>query len=282
MSTSPSCSKPHQECPKPGSAPTHATVRLTQPAGRRGKRGAAMALLAATVVVAAPLMAGCGGGLGFTGGSIPIGKAVILGKVVRAEQASLPLEGATITAVAKTAEGKTTVLQVISNAGGTFMLTNVPTGATLSQVDIDVSPSQDSARYSQHFQFQISDGGAANLIAALPTLDAGVYDAATLSITAVSRAPLGQRIHIYSSVRDHREIPLHLVPSVLYIGNNAILDTMEPDNSKPNNFGVESRIYLDTRTVGSGSVTAFLFNGLHSTPVIITADPQAPPVPAGN
>ena len=108
-----------------------------------------------------------------------------------------------------------------------------------------------------------------------------VYFGQTIDLTKltepeIAHAGIGRKFQKPTVLERHT-----VFPTVLYIGTSAKLDSQNARTSQPGQPGTDVTVYLDTVQEGVGTVTAVLYTGVPSNTVVVTADPQAPPVAAG-
>jgi len=199
------------------------------------------------VLAALCLLAGCGGGLAFTGGSIPPGGSRLIGRVAWAEDPSKALPNATVQVETRPITGGVRTLTAITASDGSFTFINVPTGSTTTTLTVTVTPPVEPdpalARQSQTIVFQAQSGVADDLAVSLPLTTAPT--AAKLTLSPIATVQEGQTAVIHAHLYDSGGAKLSLEPTLLYAGN----------------FG---KIQIDATFLsakpGSGTVSAFWYN----------------------
>lgn len=160
---------------------------------------------------------GCGGGgLGLTGGSIPIGVASIQGSAVRADDITKPVSDAVVVLSVGSASG-----QARTDSTGRFAFQNIAGGKYICTI----APPGVTALRAWDDYFQFADGARVQLNAAL--LPATFNSS---NIDHVSLIPNGANIHVGDKVRfiphsiDANGLDLHMNGSLLLVGDVGDLD----------------------------------------------------------
>lgn len=223
-------------------------------------------------LVALGLLCGCGGGLGFTGGSIPPGGTRLFGRVVQAENPLEPLARATIQVDTRPVTGGHRTFVTKTGTDGTFSLPSVATGTTYATFIVTVTPEAGTPRQSQQIVFRADNGVADNLIVTLPLNTFDVTSAKTLTLQNIVDIPPNSSIAIHARLLDSNGKRLPVQPTLLFAGNFGSIALDETFAASDN--------------TGSGSVTAFWY-GLPPAGTTITVDahaveppPAAPDFPA--
>ncbi len=241
---------------RPTFAGNPADTFLLSPA-RRNRR-ARRRLLAALAIT----LHGCGGGNAFTGGSVPIGKAALKGRVVRSEDASLPLYNALITIVAAPQNSNATILHTMTDHNGNFSVTGIPTDAVNGAVTVTATPAENAFK-AQQVSFQLSNNHSATVVFALPPAAYTPAVGTTLTIVPSSFAALaGQRVSFTALLRGPDGAPLPLTPTLF------VDDSYGALNSDGTFTGTSA---------GTSSITAYWYNGLKSSAVVSVTGQQVVP-----
>lgn len=238
-----------------GSAPRKAEETRSRLVCRR----AAITKFAAALT-ALWLLTGCGGGLAFTGGSIPPGgSARLFGRVSAAENPQQSLSKVTIQVVAQYSATGSKTLTATTASDGSFTLPSVPTGLNTATFTVTATPVSGSNRQSQTVVFQANNGIANDLVVSLPLNTFDVSQGASISLPDLPNIPINQakvlRAHLLNA--DGKRLPAQ--PTLLYVGN----------------FGSIGSDGTFTGTAyGSGTITAFWYN-VQSVTAQIVVDPKA-------
>ncbi len=165
------------------------------------------------------LLLGCGSGpLGLTGGSIPIGTAVLRGVVVRADNITKPVDEANVSLHLGAKHNDSA-----SDPGGKFDLGTVAGGSYSCVV---LPPENSDLGKNWNWEFQLAAGVPAQLVAALWPAR---FDIA--SVSRVGLAPGSHTLHVGESIRFVATVygpggaALNLYPSLLLSGSVATLRT---------------------------------------------------------
>jgi hypothetical protein len=218
---------------------------------------------ASLALVALWLLCGCGGGLAFTGGSIPPGGTRLVGRVAAAENPLEPLAKALVQVTSQPVTGGVRTLTATTAVDGSFTFPSVPTGSTTTLMTVTVTPDPAQGRQSQQVVFQAVNNRTDDLVVELPLNSFNVKLAASLTLGDITTVPPGDTTAIHARLLDSSGKRLSAQPTLLFAGNFgsiAIDETFAA--SEP----------------GTGSVTAFWYN-LQSVSTQIIVDPNAPQVP---
>jgi hypothetical protein len=157
------------------------------------------------------LATGCGGPLALTGGSIPIGRALLQGRIARADDLSRPVSGAAVVLKLDKASGVR-----YADADGKFEFANIRGGIYACTV----FPPEGSGLQAWTNQIQLPEGERAQMLAAM--LPSNVNSG---SVSEVKIIPNGYTLSVGETVRftahayDHADIEMNLRGSLLLIGD---------------------------------------------------------------
>ena len=211
-------------------------------------------------------LSGCSGGNAFTGGSVPIGKAVLKGRVARSEDATLPLYNAQITLVATPQNSDAKIFHAATDHNGVFTVTDIPTDAVSGPVTVTAT-SADGAYKAQQISFRLTNNHSASVVFALPpaTYTPAIGTTLTLSPAHLTAQP-GQRVPFAAQIKDPNGVLLPLAPTLFFDDSFGVLN---PDGT------------FSATSVGTGAIAAYWYNGLKaSATVTVSATQQAlPPSP---
>ena len=211
-------------------------------------------------------VSGCGGAA-FTGGSVPIGKAALTGRVVRSEDATLPLANAQIAIVATPQNSDAKILHATTDQNGVFNVTDIPTDAVSGAVTVTAA-SADGAFRAQQVSFRLNNNHSASVIFALPPANYTPAIGTTLTISpAHLTAQPGQRVLVTALLRAPGGVPLALTPTLFFDDSFGLLN---PDGS------------FTASDAGTGDIVAYWYNGLTSSATVSVSQmelalPPAPP-----
>lgn len=172
------------------------------------------------ILLAGPLAAyvsGCGSGkLGLTGGSIPIGTASLRGIVVRADNTSTAVDGASVV-LQRGAQHN----DRMTDTGGAFDMGSIGGGAATCTVH---PPDSAALRQDWQWDLPIPDGAPAELIVALwpQSFDPAKVNSVTLAPGQYSLR-VGQPIKVVASAYDKNGVRLNVMPSLLIVGSAATI-----------------------------------------------------------
>jgi hypothetical protein len=242
-----------------GSA-SHPTVRAGARLPHRLFVGRGKALFA---LVALWLLCGCGGGLAFTGGSIPPGGTRLFGRVAAAENPLTPLGHVAVQVETRPVTGGVRTLTTTTASDGSFLFGNVPTGTTTTVMTVTVTPDANLGRQSQQVVFQAVNGRADNLVVSLPLNSLDVSKAATLTLRDVTTLPPGDTASIHARLLNAAGKRLSAQPTLLFAGNFGSIAIDET---------------FAATAPGVGTITAFWY-GLPSVTTQIIVDHTAPHLP---
>ena len=214
--------------------------------------------------------AGCGGGgLGFTGGGVPIGKAVLKGRVVAAANPSQPLANAQVTVIATPLSGARYLVTTTTDQNGFFTATDIPTDAVTGVVTAD-AVSVDGAYKEQRVSFLARNNHQATLIFALPPATYALDPGTKISISpAQVTLQTGQNAHFTAKLTSATGAILPFTPTL----------TFDDDFGSLNSDGS-----FTGTGVGSGTVSALWYNNLRATATVSvpsrdTTTTGTPPLP---
>lgn len=210
------------------------------------------------------LLTGCGSGIrAFSGGGFPIGKAVVIGRAVSAENPQIVYKGVRILLVATPPDGSSKSFQTTTDASGSFQINDVPTGQVGGAVQLTATPEDTSVR-SQTLSFFVTNGKIRGAFIALPKTTFDVSQATSLTINppVVTVRP-GDTVRVNAQLRDINGNVLPVLPSLVYDAN---LGDVGGDGTF---FG---------RVEGTGTLTALWYNSLSATASLVV-DPDAPSLP---
>lgn len=212
-------------------------------------------------------LAGCGSGTrAFSGGGFPIGKSIVVGRAVSAENPTVVFAGVRIVLTALPGDGSNRRLETVTNAQGEFRLEDVPTGQTDGVVQLSAIPADPNVR-AQSLSFRVTNGRKRGVFLALPRVTFDVSRARFLTFANPSVAlPPGDTVRISAQVRDQNGALLPVLPSLVY---DADLGTVGGDGTF---FGINE---------GTGNITAFWYNDLSAvaTVRVDSSVPSRPPPP---
>ncbi|MCS6776419.1 MAG: hypothetical protein RMJ43_00945 [Chloroherpetonaceae bacterium] len=212
-------------------------------------------------------LAGCGSGTrAFSGGGFPIGKSIVVGRAVSAENPTVVFAGVRIVLTALPGDGSSQRLETVTNAQGEFRLEDVPTGQTEGVVQLSAIPADPNVR-AQSLSFRVTNGRKRGVFLSLPRVTFDVSRARFLTFANPSVAlPPGDTVRISAQVRDQNGALLPVLPSLVY---DADLGTIGGDGTF---FGINE---------GSGNITAFWYNDLSAvaTVRVDSSVPSRPPPP---
>lgn len=209
---------------------------------------------------------GCGAA--FSGGSVPVGRAVLTGRVVSAQDTTQAIASAAITAVATYNGTRRVTLQATSDAQGQFQFINLPTGSQNVSVQITIQ-AQDASLEPETLTFTLGRGRKAALIATLAPV-ALVSEAASVALSPTVPQTIYPAVQVDFSARvvdDFGDV-LPLAPSLLCDGN---FGSITPTGT------------FKGIAIGSGQITAFWYSNLESSPAPVTVSTGAgslPPPPS--
>ena len=212
-------------------------------------------------------LTGCGGGgTDFTGGGIPIGEAALTGRVVRSEDAALPLYNAqiTITATPKNSDAK--ILHTTTDHNGVFSVTHIPTDLVNGPVTVTAA-SADGMFKTQQVSFFLTNKHSASVIFALPPAAYTFALGTTLTITPEHlTATPGQTVQFTAQLSDPRGVPLPLTPTLFFDDSFGVLN---PDGT------------FIGGSMGTGDIVAYWYNNLKASASVSIHSAQAanPPDP---
>lgn len=208
-------------------------------------------------------IAGCGGASAFTGGSFPIGRAHVFGRVADAENTDDTLANVQITLATTVAPGDTRTLQTRTDANGGFDFPNVPTGEFSAPVQVSVDP-QDNQHRTQTVAFQVYNRRDASMSIALPSQAFDISRGRTLTITpSVGTLPPGSTLQYTARVYDLNGQVLPITPTLIL---SDALGTLGANGT------------FTGTTSGTSTLTAVWYNNLRATASIIV-NPNANPLP---
>ena len=248
---------------KPTLARNHSKSTSAFPARRLSRRDALLLALAALLAS----VNGCGGGgNAFTGGGIPIGKAALTGRVVRAEDTTLPLANAQIQIVATPQNSAAKILSATTDQNGVFSVTGIPTDAVSGPVAVTAA-SADGAFKAQQISFRLNNNHSASVIFALPPANytAALGTTLTISPSHLTAQP-GQRVQVSALLRAPDGAILALAPTLFFDDSFGLLN---PDGS------------FTASDAGTGDIMAYWYNGLTAAATVTVSQNQimAPPAP---
>ncbi len=218
------------------------------------------------------LLSGCGIGNSFTGGGVPIGKAVIKGQVVSATMPNSPIPNANVIVSVSTNTRVGETLNATADSQGRFNFPNIPVDTAPTSIRVAVIPPSGDFVPQQVF-FKLDKDKTANLIMSLvpPTVD--VSSAANVALssdgTLFSTSLTGK---INAQVLDSQGNPLKVSPSLLFIGD---FHSVQADGSFTSN------------SEGVGTVQAFWYNNLQTSSTLsiqsdgVTSPPPPPATSSG-
>jgi hypothetical protein len=218
-------------------------------------------------LVALWLLCGCGGGLAFTGGSIPPGGTRLVGRVAAAENPLEPLAHVAVQVVTQPITGGVRTLTATTAVDGTFIFPSVPTGSTTTVMTVTATPDPTQGRQSQQVVFQAQNGVTNDLVVALPLQSFDVHLANSLTLRDIPTLPPGDSTPLHAHLLDSGGIRLSIQPTLLYTGNFGSIAT---DETFAASKGINGRV--------SGTVTAFWYN-LPSVTKQIIVDQNANSLP---
>lgn len=241
-----------------GSASNGAERAESRLSFRSGAWGKGLVLL-----IALWALGGCGGGLAFTGGSIPPGGTRLFGRVARAENPLQPLAQATVVVETRPVTGGVRTLRTVTASDGSFSFVSVPTGSTSTTMTVTVTPDPLQGRQSQQVVFRADNGVTDNLIVSLPLSSVDVTRAQSLKLRDITTLPPGDTAAIHALLFNAAGRRLSLQPTVLFTGNFGSIAIDET---------------FSAALPGIGTITAFWY-GLPSVSTQIVVDPTAPQLP---
>lgn len=213
---------------------------------------------------------GCGSGINsFSGGGFPIGKALVFGRAVSAENPQVVFAGVRIILHATPGNGSSERLETTTDANGNFEVGNIPTGQSGGTVQMTAVPADPNVR-QQSLAFFVANGRRTGVFLSLPQMSFDISRARSLAFStpSVTVRP-GDTVRLNAQVRDADGEVLPVVPTLVY---DAGLGTVGGDGTF---FGVNE---------GTGNITALWYNNLSaSTTVNVDSDaPSVPPPPPRN
>ena len=248
---------------KPTLARKHSKTVPKFPAWRPSRRLALKLTLAALL----GSISGCGGGgNSFTGGSIPIGKAALTGRVVHSDDATQPLANAPVEIVASPQNSAVKILHATTDQNGVFNVTDIPTDAASGPVTVTAA-SADGAYKAQQISFRLTNNHSASVIFALPPANytPAIGTTLTISPSRLTAQP-GQRIQVSARLQSPGGAPLALTPTLFFDDSFGLLN---PDGT------------FTASDAGTGAITAYWYNGLSATASVTVSQMQIaiPPAP---
>jgi hypothetical protein len=199
----------------------------------------------------------------FSGGSFPIGKAFVVGRVVSAEDPQIVFKGVKITLLATPPGGESKRFDAITDANGNFQFDNVPTGQISGAAQLSAI-SDDATIRGQSLFFSLINQRKRGLFIALPKTSFDVSQAASIRIVPPTfTLPPGDTVRIDAQLRDINDNILPVLPSLIY---DADLGTVGGDGT------------FAGMAAGTGSITAQWYGNLTAV-ASIRVDPNAPSLP---
>jgi hypothetical protein len=209
------------------------------------------------------LLLGCGTGNSFDGGGFPIGKSRLFGRVVAAENPQKSLISVTLNVTIPNTGAGGRTLQVKTGKDGVFDLSSIDGTNQTSNAQVTVTPDDASGRQSQQLIFPLQGGHTANLVVALPLKTFDVNQAVSISLPSQLILPPGSTVQVLAELKNQVGQVLPVVPTLLFEGN----------------FGtVDGEGTFTASAQGTGTITAFWYNNLHSTTQVVVSD-NAQPLP---
>jgi hypothetical protein len=248
-----------------GKGKSNTDTRYPTPNTRSLSRRRRLSLLLLLAVCALLVnLFGCGSGLtAFSGGGFPIGKALVVGRVVSAEDPQIVFAGVRISLSATPPGGATENFETITDANGNFQITNVPTGQVSGAARMEAIPADATIR-AQSLFFSVVSGKKRGLFIALPKTSFDVTQAKSLHFVPPSYTLRpGDTVRVNAQLRDENGTVLPVLPSLIY---DADLGTVGGDGTFS---GVNE---------GTGIVSAQWYNNLSAT-ATIKVDVNAPSLP---
>ncbi len=215
------------------------------------------------VLASLGLLSGCGGGLDFTGGSIPPGGTRLFGRVAAAENPLVPLANVSVVVESRPITGGLRTLHTTTASDGSFDFISVASGSTSTVMTVMVTPDPKQGRQPQKIVFGAQMGVAGDLVVTLPLSTFKVTSAAKLTLQDIAALPPHKSASVHARLYDAAGNRLLIAPSLLLTGN---IGSIAVDET----FAAE--------TAGSGSITAFWYDLAAPTkPVTVALGAVEPP-----
>jgi hypothetical protein len=178
---------------------------------KRHRKGAALISLGVTALLLG-IVAGCGGRLSLTGGSVPIGTSKLRGVVVRADDINQTAEGAPVTLSIDDKQSTVT-----SGQDGTFDFGSIIGGRYACEID---PPVGSGLRNGWVWYFDLPDDTSAQMVAALwPSgFDPNVVTRVTISPDQHTMR-VGETIRFVPTAYGEQDQPLSVRPSLMIVGD---------------------------------------------------------------
>lgn len=198
------------------------------------------------------LLAACGVGNSFTGGGVPIGRAVIIGRAVSAIAPNAPIASARVYLSISTNTRTGMTLTATTDLTGRFTFPDIPVESAPTSVRVAIEPTS-NAYLAQQIFFKLDKGNTANLIV---TLAPAAIDPTQVSSVSLSPTPnifptlTGQ---VNAQALDSQGTPLQITPSLLFIGD---FSAVQPNGTF---VSVQEQI---------GTVEVFWYNNLQASSTV--------------
>ncbi|MCX6380595.1 MAG: hypothetical protein NT023_14150 [Armatimonadetes bacterium] len=211
------------------------------------------------------LLLGCGIGNGFTGGGVPIGRAVIIGQAVSATAPNTPIANALVyVSVSTNTRVIGTTLTTTTDSNGKFKFSDIPVETAPTSIRVAVDP-QSSSYVSQQILFKLDKDKTANLIVTLAPYTLDLSSASTLILSPSNNFFATNIVgKVNAQVLDSQGNTLQLTPSLLLIGDFSSIQANGTFTASQEQVGtVEAFWYNNLQASGTVSVQS---NGDGSPP----------------
>ncbi len=210
-------------------------------------------------------LTGCAIANGFTGGGVPIGKALLMGRAVSALDTQRVIPNARVKVIILTEGRDVASFETTTSATGEFRLADLPVGEKTATVRVGITPTNSLLR-AQSIGFILSKDQTAHLSFALvpntyPIDQVTSFNLQPSNLALQPNAPN----KITAQVLDGNGNVLPLVPTTLLIGN---FTSVEPDGN------------LVTSSPGTAVLQVFWYNDIQTTALVtVSNDVSTPPPP---
>ncbi len=206
------------------------------------------------------LLSGCGIGNGFTGGGVPIGRAVIIGQAVSATAPNQPLANALVYVSVSTNSVNSAnaplglTLTATTDSSGRFNFSDIPVDTAPTSIRVAVDP-KTTAFIAQQVLFKLDKGNKANLIVTLAPASVNLSSVSSIVLSPTSNVFTSLTGQINAQAQDSSGISLQLTPSLLLIGDFSVFQANGTFTSTHEQVGtVEAFWYNNLQISGTLSI----------------------------